>query len=414
MKMKAKAPKLAEGVYSVGTIDWDRREYHGYTLNGTTYNAFLVFSEGECVLIDNVYPGKVYSAQLWGRIEDAFADQGLDEIKIDYIIQNHVEKDHSGTLSEIHARFPETPIYCTPVAKNGLIQHYPDLEGANFVTVGTGDSLKVGAKTFAFLDAKMLHWPDSMFTFLQEDGILFSNDAFGQHVCKRELYDYEIPESELMEAAQKFYANLLTPLTPLLKNKLNEVVELGLLDQIKTIAPSHGQIWTDPMKIIGAYLDWANGKFKTEQATLIYDTMHFSTQYMAHAIAEGLMSEGVDVKMHFLKEDERSEIVKDVLESKAVLMGVPTLFNKVFPSIADVALYIDELEFSRTRIKRLGATFGSFGWSGRGPAWLNEKMGEMGFDMVGNLEVNYVPTDDDLEECFNYGVEIAKKMKEME
>lgn len=413
MVMKAKAPKLTDDIYFVGTLDWDRREYHGYTLNGTSYNAFLVFSGDKCVLIDNVYPGKVYSAQLWGRIQDAFEDRGLDEVKIDYIIQNHVEKDHSGTLSEIHAKFPDAPIYCTPVAKTGLISHYPDLEDAEFITVQTGDVLELPDKTFAFLDAKMLHWPDSMFTFLQEDGILFSNDAFGQHICKRERYDYEIPESELMNAAQKFYANLLTPLTPLLKNKLNEVVEMGLLDQIKIIAPSHGQVWTEPMKIINAYLDWANGVCKIDQATLIYDTMHFSTQYMAHAIAEGMMAEGVDVKMHFLKEDERSEIVKDVLESKAVLMGVPTLFNKVFPSIADVFLYIDELQFDRTGFKRLGATFGSFGWGGNGPAWLNDKMAEAGFDMQGNLEINYVPTDDDLAACYDFGVDLARKIKEM-
>ncbi|MCD7782114.1 MAG: FprA family A-type flavoprotein [Methanosphaera sp.] len=413
MKFKAQAPKITDDIYFVGTLDWDRREYHGYTLNGTSYNAFLVFSDDECVLIDNVYPGEVYSAQMWGRIEDAFKDQGKDEIKIDYIIQNHVEKDHSGALVEIHERFPDAPIYCTPVAKTGLIKHYPKLEGAEFVTVQTGDSLKVGSKTFAFLDAKMLHWPDSMFSFLEDDGILFSNDAFGQHLCYRERFDYEIPESVLMEAAQKFYANLLTPLTPLLVNKLNEVVELGLLEKINTIIPSHGQIWTDPMKIISAYQNWASGVCQKKQATLIYDTMHFSTQYMAHAIAEGLMSEGIDVKMHYLKEDERSEIVKDILESQAVLMGVPTLFNKVFPSIADVLLYTDELEFARTGIKRLGATFGSYGWSGKGPQWLNEQMANAGFEMIDNLEINYVPNDEDLKKCFDLGVKMAGEITKL-
>ena len=412
MIIKAKAPKIADDIYFVGTIDWDRREYHGYTLNGTTYNAFLVFCGDKTVLIDNVYPGEVYSAQMWGRIQNAFEAEGK-EMKIDYIIQNHVEKDHSGALSQIHAKFPDAPIYCTPIAKPGLIKHYPDLADAEFVTVETGDSLTVGDKTFAFMDAKMLHWPDSMFTFLQEEGILFSNDAFGQHLCKMDRFDYEVPEAELMEAAQKFYANLLTPLTPLLNKKLNEIVELGLLDKIKTIAPSHGQIWTEPMKIITAYQNWASGVCQRDQATLVYDTMHFSTEYMAHAIAEGLMSQGVNVKMHFLKEDERSETVKDMLESKAVLMGVPTLFNKLFPSIADVLLYTDELQFARTGIKRLRATFGSYGWGGNGPAWLNDKMAEAGFEMVDNLEINYVPTDEELEKCFDLGVKIAEEMKKM-
>lgn len=410
MIMKAKAPKIAKDVYFVGTLDWDRREYHGYTLPGTTYNAFLVFCGDKTVLIDNVYPG--YSAQMWGRIKDAFEDQDK-EMKIDYIIQNHVEKDHSGALSEIHAKFPDAQIYCTPIAKPGLIKHYPDLADAEFVTVETGDKLELGNKTFAFVDAKMLHWPDSMFTLLVEDEILFSNDAFGQHLCKMERYDHEVPEAELMEAAQKFYANLLTPLTPLLTMKLNEVVEAGILEKVKIIAPSHGQIWTEPMKIIEAYQNWATGVCQQPQATLIYDTMHYSTQTMAHAIAEGIMSEGVNVKMHYLKEVERSEIVKDILESKAVLMGVPTLFNKVYPSIGDILLYTTELEFARTGIKRLGATFGSYGWGGNGPKWLNEKLAEAGFDMVDNLEINYVPTEEDLEKCFDLGVTIAQKIKEM-
>ena len=409
MIMKAKAHKIMDDVYFVGTLDWDRREYHGYTLPGTTYNAFLVFCGDKTVLIDNVYPG--YSAQMWGRIKDAFECK-QKEMKIDYIIQNHVEKDHSGALVEIHKKFPKAPIYCTPIAKPALINHYPELADAEFVTVESGDKLSLGSKTFSFIDAKMLHWPDSMFTFLEEDGILFSNDAFGQHLCKMERYDYEIPESELIDAAQKFYANLLTPLTPLLTMKLNEVVEAGLIEKIKMIAPSHGQIWTEPAKIVEAYQNWSTGVCQRPQATLIYDTMHYSTQTMAHAIAEGLMSEGVNVKMHYLKEDERSEIVKDMLESRAVLMGVPTLFNKVYPSIGDILLYTVELDFARTGIKRYAATFGSYGWGGNGPNWLNEKLAEAGFEMVDNLEIKYVPKEEDLERCFELGVKIASKIND--
>lgn len=408
--MKATSRKITEDIYWVGVTDWDRREYHGYTLNGTTYNSYLVFGEEKTVLIDNVYPG--YSATFWGKIKDAFDKKGR-EMKIDYIIQNHVEKDHSGALTELVEQFPDATIYCSAIAKPGLIKHYPPLKDAKFETVGTGDSLSIGDKTFQFLDAKMLHWPDSMFTFLVEDGVLFSNDAFGQHICNVGRLDTDIPEAQLMEAAQKFYANLLTPLTPLLTMKLNEVVELGLLEQIKMIAPAHGQIWTDPMKIITAYTNWATGVCDHDQATLIYDTMHFSTQSMAWAIAEGLISEGVEVKMHFLKEDERSESIKDVLESKAVLLGVPTMFNKTFPSIGDIMLYLDELEFTRTGIKRVAATFGSYGWSGSGPKWLAEKMENAGFNVIDTIEYNYVPTDEELGECFDLGVKIAKEMKKI-
>ena len=169
--MKADAVKIAEGVYWIGVIDWDIRDYHGYTLKGTTYNAFLVFGDNEVAVIDNTYPGS--SAQLWGRIEDAFAQENR-EVKVDVIIQNHIEKDHSGALTEIHKRFPDAPIYCSQVAINGLKQHYPGLEGADFKAVKTGDTLEVGGRTLAFLDAKMLHWPDSMFTLLLDEGILLS------------------------------------------------------------------------------------------------------------------------------------------------------------------------------------------------------------------------------------------------
>ncbi|MGZ7044543.1 MAG: FprA family A-type flavoprotein, partial [Methanobacterium sp.] len=354
--MKADAVKIKEGVYWVGVLDWDIRTYHGYTLSGTTYNAYLVFSEDKAVLIDNTYPGT--AAQLWGRIRDAFKKERRD-LKIDYIIQNHIEMDHSGALTEIVKKFPDAPVYCTQKAVDGLEKHYK-LEDVNFKVIKTGDQLSIGNKTFAFLEAPLLHWPDSMFSLLLEDGILFSNDAFGQHLCFRERMDTEISEDMLMDAAKKFYANLITPLSPLVLRKLDEVKELDLLDKIKMIAPSHGQIWTDPMKIIGAYSNWATGQCR-DKVTIIYDTMHGSTQKMAHALAEGIMSEDVDVKMYFLHNDERSEIVKDILDSKAVLFGIPTIFNKPFPSIGDIIFYLDGLRFDRTGFKKLTLIFGSMG-----------------------------------------------------
>ena len=188
--MKANAQKIAEGVYWIGVLDWDLRSYHGYTLDGTTYNAYIVFGEDKVAIIDNAYPGK--TAEMMARIDDAFAQEGRD-VKVDYIIQNHVEKDHSGVLYDLHKRFPEAPIYCTEIAVKGLLKHYPKLEGAEFITVGTGDSLDVGGRTLAFLDAFLLHWPDSMFTLLADDtGILFPNDAFGQHLCFTQRFSDEM------------------------------------------------------------------------------------------------------------------------------------------------------------------------------------------------------------------------------
>lgn len=405
--MKAEAIKIKEGVYWVGVLDWDIRTYHGYTLNGTSYNAYLVFGDTKTALIDNTYPGT--SAQLWGRIKDAFEKEGK-ELKIDVIVQNHVEKDHSGALTELHKKFPDTPIYCTEIAVEGLKRHYPSLDGADFKIVKTGDTLDLGNKTLAFLEAFLLHWPDSMFTLLAEEGILFPNDAFGQHVCFPQLYDNEIPEYVLMDATQKFYANLITPISKLVLKKFKEVQELGLLEQIKMIAPAHGQIWTDPMKVIGAYSDWATGKCK-DKVTIIYDTMHYSTQKMAHAIAEGVISEEVDVKIYYLHEDERSEIVKDILDSKAIALGAPTIYDEPFPSVGDLIYYLRGLKFGRTNRERLAVTFGSMGGKGGTTEKLTNELKDCGFQVKDEDEIYYVPDSDDLEKCFQIGKKLAQEIK---
>ena len=404
--MKADAVKIKDNVYWVGVFDWDLRSYHGYTLNGTTYNAYLVFGENKTVLIDNTYPGT--ASQMWGRIEDACNKEGKD-FKIDIIIQNHVEKDHSGALTDVHKKFPDAPIYCTQKALEGLKKHY-SLENANFNVVKTGDELDIGNKKLTFLEAPLLHWPDSMFTLLVNDGILFSNDAFGQHLGFRQKLDTEIPEFILMDAAQKFYANLLTPLSPLILRKFKEVEDLALLDKIEIIAPSHGQIWTDPMKIIEAYSNWATGKCKNK-VTIVYDTMHGSTQKMAHALAEGIMSEDVDVFMYFLHEDERSEIVKDILDSKAVLFGIPTIFNKPYPSIGDLMYYLEGLRFDRTGFKKLALIFGSHGWAGGGVRKIADELEKSGFEVFDKIEVNYVPDKEELDKCYELGKNLAVELK---
>lgn len=405
--MKANAVKIAEGIYWTGVLDWDIRNYHGYTLKGTTYNSYLVFGADKTVVIDNTYPGT--SSQMWGRIEDAFIREGRD-LKIDVIIQNHVEKDHSGALVEIHKKFPEAPIYCTNTGLIGLKRHYHSLEGADFKTVKTGDTLDLGDRQFAFVEAPMLHWPDSMFTLLADEGILFSNDAFGQHLCFKDRLDTDIPEYVLMDAAKKFYANLITPFSMLVLRKFEEIKDLELLDKIKMIAPSHGQIWTDPMKVISAYSDWATGKCE-DMATIIYDTMHYSTRTMAHALAEGLMAEDIKVNMYFIHEDERSEMVSDILASKALLIGVPTLFNEPYPSVGDLMYYLKGLSFARTGIQRRAVTFGSKGWSGKAINKIADSLEDSGFNVIDKYEVDYVPTEEQLEECYDIGRKLGEEIK---
>jgi flavorubredoxin len=407
--MDAKATKIKDGIYWVGVLDWDIRTYHGYTLNGTSYNAYLVFGDDKVALIDNTYPGS--SDQLWGRIEDAFKQEGRD-LNIDVIVQNHVEKDHSGALTEIHKKFPDSPIYCTEIAVKGLLKHFPSLEGADFQVVTTGDTLDLGGKTLAFLDAFLLHWPDSMFTFQVEEGILFPNDAFGQHLCFASRYDHEIPENVLMDGTQKFYANLITPLSKLVLKKFQEVTDLGLLEQIKMIAPSHGQIWTDPMKVIGAYSSWATGECK-DKVTIVYDTMHGSTKKLAHSLAEGIISEGVDVKVYYLHEDERSEIVKDILDSKAIALGAPTIYDEPYPSVGDLLFYLRGLKFNRTGRERLAVTFGSMGGQGGAPEKLADELKDYGFSVKNREEVYYVPDEDELKQCFVMGQKLAQEIKDL-
>ena len=407
--MKANSTKITDGVYFVGVLDWDLRDYHGYTLNGTTYGTYLVFGEDKVALIDNVYPGQ--SAQFWGRIKDAFEKENR-EFKIDIMIQNHIEKDHIGSLPEVVKKFPDVEVYCSQVAVNGIKNHLPSLADFEFNTVDTGDSLDLGGKTLSFVRAPMLHWPDSMFTMCIEDGILFSNDAFGQHICLSERFDDEVSEEIFKRNAQKFYANLITPSSIMVVKKVEELEELGLLEKVKIIAPCHGQIIKNPANIIKWYSEWATGVCK-DKVTLIYDTMHFSTKTMAHAIAEGIMSEGCEVKMYYLHEDERSEIVTDILDSKAICMGAPTMMNSPFPSLGDIVFYLDALRFQMTGLKRKALLFGSKGWGGGAIRKLTPQLEKAGFEIFDSFETTYVPDEEVLNQCFEMGKNLAQEIKKM-
>ena len=405
--MKAESYKISEGVYWVGSLDWDIRTYHGYTLDGTTHNAYLVFGNDKTVLIDNVYPG--HGLQMWGRIADAFKKEGKPE-KIDIIVQNHSERDHSGLLPDIHKRFPDAPIYCTEICRKGIQKHYQNMENAEYKLVRTGDALDIGGKTLAFVQAPLLHWPDSMFTLFVEEGILFPNDAFGQHLCFTQRLDTEIPEYVLMDAAQKFYANLIVPLTPVFLKKVEELVSLDLVSKVKMICPSHGQIWTNPGTIINAYLGWATGTLMKDKVTIIYDTMHGSTRMLAHAHAEGVIAGGCDVKIYHLQGDERSEIVKSILESKAIMVGVPTLNDVLYPSIGDIMYYLKGLRFDRCG-KRYAMAFGSMGGKGGTVTDIITELEACGFTPLGSQEVYFVPDEHELNIAYAAGLEMARTIK---
>lgn len=405
--MKANSYKICDNVYWVGTLDWDLRDYHGYSLDGTTYNCYLIFGEDKVALIDNVYPGA--SAQFWARINDAFEKEGKD-FKIDVMVQNHIEKDHVGSLPEVIKKFPDIEVYCSKKAVDGIKKHMSQLENQEFNVVGTGDTIDLGGKTLAFVNAPLLHWPDSMFTMLMEDGILFSNDAFGQHICLSERLDTDVDSVTLEKAAQKFYANLITPTSQMVMRKFSELEDLGLVEKTKMIAPCHGQIWTNPETILGLYSKWATGECK-DKVTFIYDTMHYSTQNMAHAMAEGVMSEDVEVKMYYMHEDDKSDVVTDVLDSKAIFVGSPTMMNKPFPGIGDVMYYFDCLRFDKTGYKKKAIVFGSKGWAGGANKKLKADLENAGFDVVDEKDLIYVPTNDELDECYELGKKIAQEIK---
>jgi flavorubredoxin len=388
---------LAENIHWVGAVDWNLRDFHGYTTRrGTTYNAYLIVDD-KTALVDTVK--HVFSNELIQNISEI-----VDPEKIDYIIVNHVEMDHSSSLPIIAKLAKNATIIASQRGKEAIIEHY----GADFniQTVKTGDELKLGKSTLRFVEAPMLHWPDSMFTYVVEDKILMPNDAFGQHLATSERFDDEVDEHVLMEEAKTYYANILMLLAPLITRKIQEVVQMGI--PIAMIAPSHGIIWRlNPSKIINAYVDWSAGNSKNK-VVIVYDTMWGSTDKMARAIAEGATSQGVDVKLMKLRAADLTEIVTEILDSKAVIVGSPTLNNQMFPTLSHFLTYIMGLKPK----DKVWGFFGSYGWGGgavRGMAEMAQKAGfkvhEPGF------EVKYVPKAKDLKKCFELGKQIATEVK---
>ena len=389
---------LKEGVNWVGAIDWNIRDFHGYNTNrGSTYNAYLIRDE-KTALIDTV--------------KSQFCDDLIAHVteltsfdKIDYIIVNHVEMDHSSSLPVIAKLAKNAKILASERGKEELIKHY----GHDFdvvETVKTGDELKLGKKTLRFLEAPMLHWPDSMFTYDVEDKILLPNDAFGQHLASSGRFNDEVDEAVLMEEAAMYYANILMPFAPLIIRKIQEVVAMKL--EIDMIAPSHGIIWRkDPMKIVNAYLKWSAMEGKNK-VVIVFDTMWHSTDKMARAIAEGIINQGVEAKLYKLRSYSASESMTEILDAKAVLVGSPTLNNGMFPTLSQFLTYATGLKPKN----KLWSFFGSYGWGGGAVKGMVEMAKKAGFEVYEpGVEVKFVPDQEDLKKCFDFGQQIAQKIK---
>jgi len=393
------AVKILPDIYWVGVVDWNVRTFHGHTYStsrGTTYNAYLILDE-KITLVDTVHAP--FTKELIDKIR-----QVVDPGKIDYIIANHVETDHSGALPEILKLCPKAKVYGTAKCREGLEKHYYcDMD---FQVVKTGDTLKLGKKTLSFVEAPMIHWPDSMFSYLVEDQLLLPNDGFGQHYATAERFDDEVDQYVLMDEAAKYYGNILWPLSILILRKLKEIQKLGI--PIKMIAPSHGIIWRkDPMKIVNAYLSWAKNETKPK-TVVVYETMWNSTEKMARKIIEGLTDSGISAKLFDITSSDRTEIIKEMLDSKAFLIGSSTHDNDKLPTIAGFLEFFKGLKPKN----RVAAAFGSYGWAGGAVKSIENILKEAGVEVVQpSLSVKYVPNDDELKSCYEFGKEFANKIK---
>jgi flavorubredoxin len=395
-----KPVEIVKDVYWVGAIDYDVRNFHGYsytTHHGTTYNAYLIVGE-RIALVDAVLGS--FSREMFSRISEI-----IDPERIDYMISNHTEMDHSGSIPDVLTTMKNAKLVCTSKAVDELKKHYPN--GWDIDTVKTGDELDLGGKTLRFYEAPMLHWPESMFTYYVEEEVLLPNDAFGQHYATELRFADEVDQHILWKEAEKYYANILWPLSRMVQRKIEEVIELGL--PIKIIAPSHGLVWReDPLRIVTTYLEWAKGEKLEDKVVVAWDTMWQSTTRLARAIAEGISSQGLTPLLKLIPHSDRSDIIAELLEARGIVVGSSTLHNDILPTVAPI---LSDFEVLKPRGKK-AAAFGSFGWGGGAVKRIQESMERGKMEIVMNpFTVKWVPTEEELDQAYQFGVDFAKKVK---
>ena len=394
--------KVTDKVTWVGKIDWELVTFHGNelsTFRGSSYNSYLVRDQ-KTVLIDTC----------WLPFDKEFVANLEREInleQIDYIVMNHNEIDHSGALPALMERLPNVPIYCTKKGEGIIRGHYH--KDWNFVNVKTGDALDLGENKLVFIEAPMLHWPDTMFSYLTGEHILFSNDVFGQHYASEELFNDNVPAEIVYAEALKYYTNIITPYSPMVTRKIKELLDMHV--PVSMICPSHGILWRDnPMQIVETYQKWA-ADYQENQITLIYDTMWNSTRRMAECIAEGIREEDPDVviKLYNSSKEDKNDIATEVFKSRAILVGSPTINYGFAYSTGGIMELIRGLKFK----KKKAAAFGSYGWSGEAVKEITEMLKGTGFAIVNDgIRCQWVPDEAHLEECRAYGREFAKACRE--
>jgi len=372
--------KIRKDIYWVGGIDWDVRNFHGYlTQRGTTYNAYLILDE-KVILVDTV---KHYLFdEMLARIKSV-----IDPAKIDYILSNHVEMDHSGSIPKMLELAPDARVITSTMGEKGLSRHYK--QDWDFFVVKSGDTLNIGKKTLTFVHTPMIHWPDNMVTYVAEEKLLFSNDAFGQHIASSERYDDEIGWDILKEEAAKYYGNIVLPYGDQVKKAMEALSQL----EIDLICPSHGIIWRSLIpKILEEYGKWSNHKTESK-ALIVYDSMWGSTEKIALMLREGIDEAGLHVTLRNLKTYHISDIITDMIKSRLILLGSPTLNNGMLPSMGAFLTYVKGLRPK----KRVGLAFGSFGWGGQAVGEIENVMQELGWEIpVKSINIKYIPDDDEL------------------
>lgn len=393
--------QLTNHVSWVGKVDWELTRFHGdeySTHRGSSYNSYLVRDE-KVALIDTVW--QPYDREFVSRLK-----QEIDLKQIDFIVMNHNEIDHSGALPELMREIPGTPIYCTKKGEAIIRGHYH--QDWNFVNVKTGDTLSLGKSTLTFVEMTMLHWPDSMLTYLDADGgIMFSNDAFGQHYATESLYNDKVCQSELMYEAEKYYTNILNLYSPMITKKIQQILAMNL--PVAMICPSHGVIWKEnPMQIVEKYQAWANA-YQEDQVTIVYDTMWQSTRKMGEAIADGIreVSPDTTVKLFNITHDDKNDVLTEIWRSKAVLVGSPTINYGHSFAIAGLMEMLKGLKMK----KKKAAAFGSYGWSGDAVKQLSALLTEAGFELVDEgISKLWVPDEASLNDCREYGRKFAESL----
>ncbi|OGQ95243.1 MAG: MBL fold metallo-hydrolase [Deltaproteobacteria bacterium RIFOXYD12_FULL_57_12] len=390
--------EIKKDIHWVGAVDWNIRDFHGYSVDkGTTYNAYLVLDE-KVALFDTVK--KELKSDLLHNIHSL-----IDPGKIDYLIVNHVEMDHSGSLPAIIDLVKPEKIFCSPAGRKALIEHFHRTDWP-LVEVKTGDSISLGKRTVHFLETRMLHWPDSMMSYLPEDKLLISSDGFGQHWATSERFDDELEPGELMLNAAKYYANILLLFSPLVQKLLAKVKEMGL--EFDMIAPDHGPIWrSNPARIVAAYEQWSSQQCR-DKAVIIYDSMWQSTEKMAKAVYSGLLKEGVHARLMNMHNNHRSDVMTEILDARAIILGSPTLNNGILPKMADIITYMKGLKPKG----RIGAAFGSYGWSGEAVKILTTALEEMNIEVVAeSIRIKNVPDHEALKPCVEMGEKIGRLLK---